>query len=102
MKENSTEHIKIKTAISLKKLLASIQNSAQVKNADNSIVKSYNDIALNADIRKATVSNTFNANSIADSTTLILIIEAMGFSLTDFAKIYDSIKDSEILTFKKS
>lgn len=102
MKENSTEHIKIKTAISLKKLLTSIQNNPQVKNADNSIVKSYNDIALNADIRKATVSNTFNANSIADSTTLILIIEAMGFSLTDFAKIYDSIKESEILAFKNS
>jgi len=100
VKNDFEEHLKIRIAISLNKLLESNEKLRQGGNED-SMASSYGKIALNADIRKATVSDTFNAKSTPSSATLILIIEAMGFSLLDFAKIFDSIKDSELLNFKR-
>ncbi|HET8855414.1 MAG TPA: helix-turn-helix transcriptional regulator, partial [Salinimicrobium sp.] len=61
--------------------------------------KSYNHIALNAEVRKATVSDTFNGKSIPKTATLILMVEAMGYKLSDFAKEYDSISESSIKEF---
>lgn len=101
VKNDLEEHIKIKIAISLNKLLQSNEKLRKLENED-SMARSYGKIALSADIRKATVSDTFNAKSTPSSLTLILIIEAMGFSLLDFANIYGSIKESEILSFKSS
>jgi len=99
VKNDLEEHIKIRVAISLGKLLES--NGKFRQGSEDSMATSYGKISLNADIRKATVSDTFNAKSTPSSSTLILIVEAMGFSLLDFAKIYESVKDSEILTFKR-
>ncbi|MDI5894818.1 hypothetical protein [Flavobacterium algoritolerans] len=93
VKKDLEEHIKVKIATSLHKLLQS--------NGKDAVAQSYNDIAIAADIRKATVSDTFNAKSSPNSSTLILILEAMGYSLRDFAHIYDTIKDSEVLAFKR-
>ena len=93
VKKETDDYTKLKIAISLRRLLES--------NGDLPIMQSYNKIALTAYIRKATVSDTFNAKSIPNSLTLFLIIEAMGFSLTDFSKIYDSIEDSDIKLFIK-
>ncbi|MEZ0184650.1 hypothetical protein ACHRVK_18800 [Flavobacterium plurextorum] len=94
MKKETDENIKLRIAISLRRLLESIGEAP--------IPQSYNKIALTAYIRKATVSDTFNAKSIPNSLTLFLIVESMGFSLTDFAKVYDSIDNSEINIFKKA
>lgn len=96
------EGMDIKIAISLNKLLVASRIYKQIDNKLDQIATSYNKIALYADIRKATVSDTFNSNSIPKTTTLILIVEAMGYKLYDFAKIYDSITNGEILEFRKS
>jgi DNA-binding phage protein len=93
VKKDLEEHIKVKIVISLHKLLQS--------NGKDAVTQSYNDIANAADIRKATVSDTFNGKSSPNSSTLILILKAMGYSLSDFAHIYDTIKDSEVLAFKR-
>jgi len=93
VKKETDDHTIFKIAISLRKLLESNGNFA--------IKQSYDKIATNANIRKATVSNTFNAKSVPNSLTLFLIIEALGFSLTDFSKIYDSIKDADIKLFRE-
>lgn len=93
VKKETDDNTKFKIAISLRKLLES--------NGDLPIMQSYDKIASSANIRKATVSDTFNAKSVPNSLTLFLIIEAMGFSLTDFAKVYDSIVNSDIELFKK-
>jgi DNA-binding phage protein len=93
------ERIKKRIAISLNKLLQSNEKLRQMENED-SLGRSYGKIALNADIRKATVSDTFNAKSIPSSATLILIIEAMGFSILDFAKVYEAVTEMEIKKFK--
>ncbi|NWL02535.1 hypothetical protein DM790_17060 [Flavobacterium collinsii] len=94
MKKETDENIKLRIAISLRRLLESIGEAP--------VAQSYNKIALTAYIRKATVSDTFNGKSIPNSLTLFLIVESMGFSLTDFAKVYDSINNSDINTFKKA
>ncbi|MBU7569076.1 MAG: hypothetical protein KAF41_00340 [Flavobacterium sp.] len=92
VKKETDDNTIFKIAISLRKLLESNGNLA--------IKQSYDKIATTANIRKATVSNTFNAKSVPNSLTLFLIIEAMGFSLIDFSKIYDSIVTSDIESFK--
>lgn len=100
MKKELIEGIRLKVAISLNKLLISSRNFCQSEDKVDEMAKSYNQIALNADVRKATVSDTFNAKSVPNTTTLILIIGAMGHTLDDFAKIYDSITDIDISKFK--
>lgn len=102
VKRLQEENIKIKIAISLRILLKKSKWNTQIKGKDDSIGDSHNTIALNAYIRKATVTKIFNANSNPKSTTLILIIEAMGFKWSDFSKIYDSLEKSDIEDFKKA
>ncbi|PZD76447.1 hypothetical protein [Mesonia sp. K7] len=62
---------------------------------------SYNQIALDAHVRKATVSNTFNAKTAPNVTTLIMIIEAMQYGLKDFSEIYNSISDNDLKKYRK-
>ncbi|WP_034888805.1 MULTISPECIES: hypothetical protein [unclassified Gillisia] len=102
MKKVLMDGMDIKIAISLNKLLVASKIFKKIDDKLDPIATSYNKIALDADIRKATVSDTFNSKSIPRSTTLILIVEAMGYKLYDFAKIYDSITNDEILEFEKS
>ena len=97
MKKEKEEAIKIIIAISLNKLLEI--SKAALNQPEEDIAKSYNKIALDADIRKATVSDTFNGKTMPSSSTLILIVESMGFKLSDFSKIYCSIKEDEIRKF---
>lgn len=63
---------------------------------DNKIVYSYHGVASNALLRKATVNETLNGNTIPKATTLISIVEGMGFTMTDFSKEFDSISDEEV------
>ena len=102
MEKAIEDNIKFKIAISLKILLEKRKNNSINIIKEDSLGVSYNTIALNADIRKATVSNIFNANTSPNSITLVLIIEAMGYNLIDFSKIYDSIKEKDIQNFIKN
>ncbi|MFY0712628.1 hypothetical protein J1D01_03045 [Seonamhaeicola sp. NFXS20] len=102
VKEFAEKNIKIKIAISLRTLLKKSKQLTLTKGKDDSIADSYNNIALNAEIRKATVTKIFNAKTSPNSTTLILIIEAMGFKLSDFSVIYDSLQEKDIQLFIKN
>ena len=94
MKKELEENIKFRTAASLRRLI----NCEDIELLSDS----YNQIALAIDMRKGTVSDTFNAKSKPSSSTLIMIVNAMGYSLTDFAKVYETITETEVLEFKKS
>jgi DNA invertase Pin-like site-specific DNA recombinase len=104
MKEELIPHIKIKIAISLTRLLEASKRFRPLNNKEEEIAKSYNKIALAAYIRKATVSDIFNAKSktAPNTATLLLIIEGMGYNLGDFAKIYDSVTSIDIEDFEQS
>lgn len=97
MKNEFEKVIRIKIAISLRRLL---EKSKKVYNTNDDFAQSYNQIAIITDLRKGTVSDTFNAKSIPSSSTMILIIEAMGFNMCDFANIYCSINRNEVNTFQ--
>ncbi|RFN60338.1 hypothetical protein [Marixanthomonas ophiurae] len=101
MQNEFREKSSIKIAVALNLLLIERKTKLSNKLKLEEIANSYNEIALNADIRKATVSDTFNAKTIPSSLTLLQIIEGMGSNLSDFAKIYDSITDKEIKAFEK-
>ncbi len=103
MKNELISNINIQIAISLKRLLETNRNIFPNKGSDEEVIRSYNEIALQADIRKATVSDAFNAKTKfgPNATTLILIVETMGYNLNDFAVLYDSITEVEIAEFKK-
>src|SRR5690606_28444111 len=100
MKKQIENIIKIKIAISLRKLQYRNKSNVSRKENRKDIVDSYEKISMNADIRKATVSSAFNGETRTSMTTLILIIEAMGYKLKDFAEVYNKIADNEIDSFK--
>lgn len=100
MKNESPKDIKIKIAISLNKLLDDSKTISQETTNEESIGISYNEIALNAEMRKATVSDIFNAHKSANTSTLFRIIFAMGYNLSDFSKKYDTITELDVKNFK--
>lgn len=100
--EETQENIKIKIALSLIKLLDDSKNNTQRIKTGEELNISYSEIADNSDVRKATVSDIFNAKKSANTFTLFRIIKSMGYELSDFSKKYDKITDSEIINFKST
>lgn len=97
---NNEQNIyKIKVIISLKKLLERGKN-LQKEVKDNKVVYSYHGVASSALLRKATINDTLNGITSPKATTLISIVEAMEFTMTDFGKVFDSISEEEILDYK--
>ena len=90
-------HIKIKTIISLEKLL-SINRSS--KNKNEAMADSYEKIGRNTQLRKATISAIFTGKSNPRAETLILVIKGMGYSMIDFAKFYETVTAAEINNYK--
>lgn len=103
MKEELIQVINIKIAITLNLLLETSRKFISINKSSEEIIESYNEIALEADIRKATVSDAFNAKAITGpkSTTVFLIVQAMGYSLSDFADIYDRLTNKDVERFKR-
>jgi hypothetical protein len=52
-------------------------------------------------MRKATVTSAFDGHTRSAMTTVILVIEAMGYKLSDFAEEYEKITDDDIKLFKQ-
>lgn len=102
MEERNEEHIRIKIAITLQRLLQANKKAKSTNKNNLNNATSYNQIALNADIRKATVSSIFNAQSTPNTITLFSIIEAMGFTLREFSEIYENLSIKEIISFKRN
>lgn len=96
---NTEQNIyKIKIIISLKKLLEK-GKSLQKELKDNKAVYSYHGVASNALLRKATINDTLNGITSPKATTLISIVEAMEFTMSDFGREFDNILDEEIKTY---
>lgn len=104
MKEELIQVIKIQIAIALNRLLETSKKFSPINKTTEEIIESYNKIALEADIRKATVSDAFNAKSKTgpSSTTVFLIVQAMGYTLSDFADKYDKLNKGDVEKFKKA
>lgn len=93
-------HIQIKVAITLKKLLSENKTLPINTNDEKEVLKSYENIAIAADLRKATVNDIFNANTQSRIITLIAIVESLGFSMNVFGEIYDNVTEKDIADFQ--
>lgn len=99
--EETQRNIRIKVALSLNKLLE-IKKQIVLKAGDSGDLKySYSEIADKSNIRKATVSDIFNAKKSANTYTLFRIVYAMGYTLIDFAKTYEEIDEIDIKRFAR-
>lgn len=94
--------IMIKTAIALRLLLSRNKSHSQSYDSDN--IDSYEKIAINsnADIRKATVTNAFSGKKRSSMITITLIVESMGFTMSDFGQQYCNVTNEQILEFQKN
>lgn len=105
MKDNPDTLISIKIAVALSKILdeqrAKGSSHARIANNPDHIINSYAKIALEAGLRKATVSDLFNANKYPRASTLVNVLSALGKTMTDFGKYYDRVTDSDIQKFKE-
>lgn len=103
MNNKGEEYIKIKIALTLRVLhnRNKDQNKGIIDSKEQ--INSYEKIALNSsnDMRKATVTSAFDGHTRSAMTTVILIIESMGYTLNQFAEEYDKITDEKIIIFKK-
>lgn len=92
----------IKTAITLRTLL-NRNKTLQLAKPNKDIVSSYEKIAINSssDLTKATVNNAFSGVKRSAMTTIVVIIECMGYNLSEFAAEYDKITGKDISVFEK-
>ncbi|MCJ8498342.1 hypothetical protein MVI27_08720 [Chryseobacterium salipaludis] len=103
MTTKSEELIIIKIAIALR-VLHQRNKEDQIGITDSKErVNSYEKIALNSagEMRKATVTSAFDGKTRSAMTTIILIVEAMGFTMIDFGETYSNISDKEVSEFKE-
>lgn len=93
--------IMVKTAIALRLLLS--RNKGYSENNKSDIIDSYEKIAINsnADIRKATVTNAFSGKKRSSMVTIILIVESMGYLMSDFAETYDKLSEKDVAKFRE-
>ena len=102
MKDETVYNIPIKIAIALSRLLEKNKALQTDTNKESKNADSYNKICLNSGLRKATVSDIFNAKSTnVRASTLILVLNGMNYRLQDFAIIYDSLNKADIELFLK-
>jgi GH24 family phage-related lysozyme (muramidase) len=102
MKDEAANNIPIKIAIALSRLLEKNKALQTDTNKVSEIADSYNKICLNSGLRKATVSDIFNAKSTnVRASTLVLVLNGMNYRLQDFAIIYDSLNKADIELFLK-
>lgn len=89
--------------ITLRKLLA-FNKKAQSKDNYNVIEQpaTYRNIYYNSDIRETTISDTFNGKTLPTITTLLVLIESMGYNLKEFTEVFDEITEEEINELDKN
>lgn len=103
METNSEAFIQCKVAITLRKLLAKIKECETSTENKSDVINSYQKIANNTNfnLRKATVTAAFSGKTKSAMTTVISIVISMGYTMGEFAIVYDSISNEEILESMK-
>lgn len=94
--------VTIKTAITLRKMLSNNKASSIKADGGNDIVNSYDKIAANSnsELTKATVNSAFSGKKRSTMATIVLIVESMGHTMTDFAEIYDKLSERDVIKFR--
>ncbi|WP_292008913.1 hypothetical protein [Chryseobacterium sp.] len=103
MIKESEKIIIIKTAITLRKMLSNNKSSSAKSDGSVDIVNSYDKIAANSnsELTKATVNGAFSGKKRSTMATIVLIVESMGYTMIDFAEIYDKLSAIDVNKFKE-
>lgn len=97
-KNKTARLLHLKVIITLRKML--ILNKKAQSNDDYSVEDqpaTYRNLYYNSDIREATISDTFNGKTLPTITTLLVLIEKMGYTLKEFAEIFEEVTEAEII-----
>lgn len=103
MIKESEKIIIIKTAITLRKMLSNNKSYSAKSDGSMDIVNSYDKIAANSnsELTKATVNGTFSGKKRSTMATIVLIVESMGYTMIDFAEIYDKLSERDVSKFRE-
>jgi transcriptional regulator with XRE-family HTH domain len=66
---------------------------------DINLDQSYDDISSSTGLRKATISNIITGVSEIKSYTLYLILKSLGFSYSQFGKVFDNLSEQEVCEY---
>ncbi len=96
-KNKAARLLHLKVIITLRKMLI-LNKKAQSNDTYNVAEKpaTYRNIYYNSDIREATISDTFNGKTLPTITTLLVLIEKMGYTLKEFAAIFEEVTEEEV------
>ncbi|WDF45381.1 hypothetical protein PQ459_10780 [Chryseobacterium sp. KACC 21268] len=103
MIKESEKIVIIKTAITLRKILSINKISSAKADSSVDIVNSYDKISANSnsELTKATVNSAFSGKKRSTMATIVLIVESMGYTMTDFAEIYDKLSEKHVTKFRE-
>ncbi|MCL1646354.1 hypothetical protein [Elizabethkingia anophelis] len=103
MIKESEKIIIIKTAITLRKMLSNNKSYSAKSDGSMDIVNSYDKIAANSnsELTKATVNGAFSGKKRSTMATIVLIVESMGYTMIDFAEIYDKLSERDVSKFRE-
>lgn len=103
MIKESEKIIIIKTAVTLRKMLSNNKILPVKADGSSDIVNSYDKIAANSnsELTKATVNSAFSGKKRSTMATIVLIVESMGYKITDFAEIYDRLSEKDVIKFRE-
>ena len=98
--------IRLKCAFVLNQLLEKnkAQHSINLSEGidDLQLVHNLAQLSSSTGLRPATVSNMFNGDSAPSLTSLIHVLEILGFSIVEFGEAYSHVSVSEINKFQKT
>lgn len=104
MESENKRRMQLKCALILKKFLDENKSKSFQNLKDGTIdlmlVDNLSKLASATELRPATISSIFNADSIPSITTLILILIKLQRTIVEFGNSYDLIEDNEINLFE--
>ena len=105
MESKEKQYILLKWGLALKQIVDRNKTLGLDKKAlgirDKNIVNSFGRLEAASGVPKATLVNIMHGQKNAATTTWMAILDALDMSLTDFGRIFDSIRDSEVIQYRE-
>jgi hypothetical protein len=106
MEDRDKKNIKLKFGLSIQKVLdrnkdLSLSKGESSQDDDDILIKTYGRLATLSGIPKASVIRIVSGKINMASSTLGVIIETLGLTLSEFGQYYDSISDKDIQEYDK-
>jgi transcriptional regulator with XRE-family HTH domain len=105
MENKEKEYRKLKFGLALKKVMDEVAKKQELSGEDKDKGKakllSFRKLESTSGIRHATIVEIVNGKKNAAWSTVDALLEGLEIDLTQFALIYDSLSEQEVLQYKK-